>query len=142
MGRPRRATSSAPASVLDVVPACASALTTAQRLTERAARAGFGWSDLAPIWAKVQEELDELRAEIRGGDRGRAAAELGDVLFSVVNLARWLDADAEAALRATNAKFRCRFGRIEESARRRGRPLTSLRLAEMERLWRRAKTLA
>ena len=114
-------------------------LATAQQLTKHAARVGFNWPDIAQVWGKLQEELTELEAEIRGGNRSGIAAELGDVLFAVVNLARWLDVDAEGALRATNAKFRYRFSAIEQGARASGRPLAALRLDEMELLWVQAK---
>jgi uncharacterized protein YabN with tetrapyrrole methylase and pyrophosphatase domain len=97
--------------VLDTVPASLSDLATAQKLTEQAARVGFDWPDLDQVWGKLQEEVAELEAEIRAAD------ELGDVLFSIVNLARWLNLDAENALRRTNAKFRYRFSAIEQGAR-------------------------
>jgi uncharacterized protein (TIGR00730 family) len=129
-------------SILDNIPADLSDLATAQQLTMHAARVGFNWRNLGQIWEKIQEELAELEAELRSGDRNSIAAELGDVLFAVANLARWLGLDAEGALRATNSKFRSRFNTIERGARALGRSVPELGFEEMEALWAQAKRQA
>lgn len=126
--------------LLDDVPLALPALLRAQKLQRRAARVGFDWPVLAPVLAKVEEELDEVRAEISAGaDADRLAGEIGDLLFAVVNLARHLGVDGEAALRATNAKFEHRFAAIERSLAMDGRRLEDASLDEMEALWQRAK---
>jgi MazG family protein len=126
--------------LLDDVPLALPALVRAQKLQRRAARVGFDWPELAPVLAKVEEELDEVRAEIGAGAAAdRLAGELGDLLFAVVNLARHLGVDGEAALRATNAKFERRFAAIERSLAGDGRRLEDASLDEMEVLWQRAK---
>ena len=85
---------------------------------------------------KISEEVEEVR---RASDPNEVAAEIGDLLFALVNLARWKKVDAESALRGTNSKFRKRFAYIEQGARDQGRDLTSLSLEEMESLWQEAK---
>ena len=107
----------------------------------RAARVGFDWPALAPIMDKVMEELGELRREMEAGSPApRVKAELGDVLFSVVNLARRLDVDAEGALRDANARFEGRFRRVEALLRAQGKDPKSASLAEMDALWDQAKS--
>jgi tetrapyrrole methylase family protein/MazG family protein/ATP diphosphatase len=103
-------------SVLDDVPVGLPALTRAVKLTKRAARANFDWPDAAGVWTKLDEELGELREAQRGGNADEVAAELGDVLFVLANLARKLGVDPEAALRGTNAKFERRFRHVEARA--------------------------
>ena len=117
------------------------ALTAAYRLTQKAAGVGFDWPDAEAVVAKLEEELAELRAELRRAPRERAALaeELGDLLFTAANLARQLDVDAEAALARANLKFRARFGAVEAGLAARGRPLGEATLAEMDELWERAK---
>jgi ATP diphosphatase len=126
--------------LLDDVPLALPALLRAQKLQRRAARVGFDWGELAPVLGKLEEELGELRAELAAGAaQGRVADELGDLLFAAVNLARHLGVDAEAALRATNARFERRFGVIEQTLAAAGRRLEDASLDEMEALWQRAK---
>jgi nucleoside triphosphate diphosphatase len=127
--------------LLDDVPLALPALARAQTLQRRAARVGFDWPELAPVFAKVEEELAEVRAELAdGADGDRLADEIGDLLFAVVNLARHLSVDGEAALRATNAKFERRFGAIENALSAQGRRLEDASLDEMEALWQQAKS--
>jgi XTP/dITP diphosphohydrolase len=90
-----------------------SALAGAMTISRRAAAAGFEWDDLAGVWAKVDEELDELRQALAQGDPAHAQSELGDVLFTLVNLARWSNLDPEAGLAGTNRRFLDRFSRVE-----------------------------
>ena len=115
------------------------ALTRALKLQAKAGRVGFDWNDPLAVLAKIREEADEIEAEIAAGNRADAAAEVGDLLFAVVNLARHLDADPEAVLRATNRKFERRFGAIEQALAERGTTPASSSLAEMDALWDRAK---
>jgi MazG family protein len=128
------------ASVLDDVPLALPALTRAQKLQRRAARVGFDWPEAAQVLAKIEEEIGEIRAELAtAAPRERLAGEVGDLLFAVVNLARHLGLDGEAALRATNAKFERRFRAIENALRARGQRLEDASLDEMEALWQQAK---
>jgi len=132
------------ASLLDGVPRSLPALTAAYRMTQKAAGVGFDWPDAAAVLAKVDEEVAELRAELGGdGDTEGASAavreEVGDLLFTVANLARKLGFDPEAALAAANRKFRRRFGEIERRLAESGRDLADADLAEMDALWNRIK---
>ncbi|NWF79249.1 MAG: nucleoside triphosphate pyrophosphohydrolase [Chloroflexi bacterium] len=127
------------ASALDGVPPTLPALAAAQKLGKKAARAGFNWADVAQVWAKLQEELDELAVAAAAGDPRHAAEELGDALFVATRLADWLGLDAEAALREANAKFRRRFTALEAAAAARGRPLAAMELDELLALWDEAK---
>jgi ATP diphosphatase len=128
------------AGLLDDVPRALPALVRAEKLQQRAARAGFDWPDLSPVLAKVDEELRELRAEIDAdATRRRLADELGDVLFACVNLARHLGVDPEASLRGTNARFETRFRWIEVTLARRGLRPEDVGLDELDRLWNAAK---
>jgi ATP diphosphatase len=126
---------------LDGVPLALPALMRAAKLGRRAARVGFDWPDAAGSRAKVAEELGELDAALAAGGAASPAVldELGDLLFAVVNLSRHLALDAEAALRAANAKFERRFRRMEQLAAQRRLTLTRLSLEEWEALWREAK---
>jgi len=108
----------------------------AMAISRKAAAAGFEWDDLAGVWGKVHEELDELMEAVASGDRAHAQEELGDVLFTLVNVARWCDLDPEEGLAGTNRRFLERFGRVEAAL---GGDLTGRSLAELEALWRQAK---
>ena len=124
-------------SLLDDVPAALPGLSRAVKLQRRAAHVGFDWSEAAPIFAKLDEEIEELRREMRGpsADKARLEDELGDVLFVIANLARHLGVDPEAAIRSTNSKFTARFKWMEKNA-----DLDKLSLAEMEQQWEQAKS--
>ena len=91
------------------------ALTRALKLQQKAGKVGFDWNDPKAVLAKIREETDEIEAELAAGDAGQVVGEIGDLLFVVVNLARHLDVDPEAALRATNLKFERRFAAIEDA---------------------------
>ncbi|HYE47715.1 MAG TPA: nucleoside triphosphate pyrophosphohydrolase [Caulobacter sp.] len=127
------------AGVLADVPAGLPALTRAVKLTKRAGRVGFDWPSPAEVIAKLHEELDELQAEIAGGDKEKMRQEMGDLLFVVANLARKLDIEPEDALRATNAKFARRFAFIEAELAKDQRTPEQSDLAEMDGLWNAAK---
>jgi ATP diphosphatase len=139
--RDRARASGEPPGVLAGVPLALPALARAQKLQQRAARVGFDWPDSAGVLAKIEEELAEIRAELAiDGARQRLADEVGDLLFAVVNLARHLEVDAEAALRQASAKFERRFQAIEQAVRATGRKLEDASLDELEALWQHAKT--
>jgi ATP diphosphatase len=121
------------------VPAALPALTRALKLQVKASKVGFDWNDPLAVLAKIREEADEIAAALASGKRREAAAETGDLLFAVVNLARHLGADPEAALRATNVKFERRFGFIERALAAQGKTPAQSSLAEMDALWNAAK---
>ncbi len=124
------------ASALDGVAIPLPALTRAEKLQKRAARIGFDWPEAAPVIAKIEEELAELRAEMGGGtSRARLEEEMGDLLFAVANLARHLKIDPETALRRGNHKFEDRFRRMEKRLRGQGRDPAASSLDEMEAAW-------
>jgi len=125
-------------SILDAVPRGLPALMEAGKLGSKAASVGFDWPDAAPVFEKLDEELNELRTAIDRNNSAEQQEELGDVLFTVVNLARKLGLQAEFALRSSNAKFRRRFQEMEVSSGN-AQPLDQLSANELEELWNRAK---
>ena len=126
-------------SLFSGVPASLPALLGAYRLTQKAAGVGFDWPDAAAVLAKVDEETSELREALAAGDREATREEVGDLLFTLANLARKLDVDPEAALAATNRKFRHRFEQVEKGLAARGKSTAEATLAEMDALWEAAK---
>ena len=126
-------------SLLDDVPTVLPALSRAAKLQKRAARVGFDWPEALPILDKLREEQDELLEAMSTGDEAALQEELGDLLFTVVNLARHLDVNPEDALRAANQKFERRFRFIEQALREAGRPIENCTLAELDALWGEAK---
>jgi MazG family protein len=132
----------APASVLANIPLALPALSRASKIGKRAAQVGFEWPDILGALDKVREEIDELRVEIEAGANTLAVEqEVGDVLFSIVNVARYMQVDPERALRGTNMKFERRFRFIEDALRSRGRTPDQATLEEMDALWDEAKRL-
>jgi len=134
------------ASLLDGVSSKAPALMEAHQLSTKAARVGFDWQHIEDIFAKIQEEMDELRAAIvvhqeskSEADHARVREEVGDLLFAVTNIARHLQVEPEAAMKLTNRKFRRRFGHIEESLRGRGVEFEATTIDQLEALWQEAK---
>ena len=123
-------------SVLSGVPKALPALVKAMRLQEKAKQVGFEWEHKEQVWEKVEEEIAELKKEV---DPGRIEEEFGDVLFSMVNYARFLSIDAENALERTNKKFIQRFSQMEETALNEGRDLHKMSLGEMDEIWNRIK---
>ena len=121
------------------VPVATTALTRALKLQDKAGKVGFDWNDPLAVLSKIREECDEIEAEIAAGARDKAAAEVGDLLFAVVNLARHLDADPETTLRAANHKFVRRFTSIEQALAAEGKRPQDATLAEMDALWDAAK---
>jgi ATP diphosphatase len=127
------------AGALAGVPVGLPALSRALKLQAKAGNVGFDWNDPRAVLAKIREEADEIEHELAAGNRTTAAAEIGDLLFAVVNLARHLDVDPEATLRATNYKFERRFAAIERALADRGKTPQAATLEEMDELWNEAK---
>ena len=125
--------------VLSGVPSALPSLIKAYRIQDKARNVGFDWADKQDVWAKVHEELEELEAELRCEDKQRSTEELGDFLFSVINAARLYKLNPDNALEMTNQKFIRRFNYIEQHSIRIGKPLTSMSLEEMDKLWNEAK---
>ena len=123
-------------SALDGAPRSMPALAYCQTISRRAARAGFEWPDMQGVLDKLREELDELQAAQTDAEREH---ELGDLLFSLANVARWLDVDAESALRSANQRFSRRFAHMEEASRARNIPFETLSMEAKEALWQQAK---
>jgi ATP diphosphatase len=121
------------------VPRNLPALTRALKLQEKAGKVGFDWNDPHAVLAKIREEADEIARALASGDGQEAAAETGDLLFAVVNLARHIGADPEAALRGANVKFERRFAFIEQSLAANGKTPEQSSLSEMDELWEAAK---
>jgi len=138
-GEERKQRGDAPKPLLASVPRNMPALVEAQQIASKAAGAGFDWDNVEQVIAKLHEELDELRRAREGRDPAEIEDEVGDMLFVIVNIARFLKVDPEQALRGTNAKFRRRFGYVEERLAGRGRKLTDSHIDEMEELWQEAK---
>jgi ATP diphosphatase len=126
-------------SLFSGVPASLPALLGAYRLTQKAAGVGFDWPDAAPVLDKVEEEIDEVRQALAAGEKEAVREEIGDLLFTLANLARKLDVDPEAALAGTNRKFRRRFAKIEEGLAAQGKTAAEATLEEMDALWEAAK---
>ncbi|KZX58852.1 nucleoside triphosphate pyrophosphohydrolase [Halioglobus sp. HI00S01] len=125
--------------ILADVPVALPALPRAQKLQKRAASVGFDWPDVEPVLEKLEEEIGELRAALREGEAAEIESEMGDVLFSGVNLARHLKLDAETTLRRASSKFEQRFQAMEKIARKNGESLDQLDEAALDALWERAK---
>jgi ATP diphosphatase len=115
------------------------ALARALKLQQKAGKVGFDWNDPKAVLAKIREEADEIRGELDAGHKDKVAAEIGDLMFAVVNLARHLDVDPESALRATNFKFERRFAAIEDALAAVGKTPAQATLGEMDALWDQAK---
>lgn len=126
-------------SVLDGVPKGLPALMSAQKLQHKAAKVGFDWDDIAPVWDKIKEEIDELKEAHTEGNANHIEEELGDVLFSVVNLARFLKVDAELALMNCNRKFKKRFGYVEKMVEKSGKKWSEYTLGALDSLWETSK---
>ena len=126
-------------SVLEGVPKSLPALVKAARIQEKVAGVGFDWDCKDDVFAKIKEELDELHAEVENQDKDETEKELGDVLFSIINYARFLKINPENALERTNKKFIQRFQYLEKEAEKRQKSLKDMTLSEMESFWQEAK---
>ena len=120
---------------LDGVPETLPALTRAQRLQEKASYTGFDWEKIEQVWEKIHEEIQELKEAQSSGNKAHTEEEIGDVIFSVVNLARFLNISAESALRKTNRKFITRFKAVETEFKKRGKKMEDSNLEEMDEIW-------
>ena len=121
--------------LLDGVPKKLPALTRARRIQEKAANVGFDWKKIQPVWGKVEEELEELREVVSEKDPEKIKDEMGDVLFSLVNLSRFLEISPEDALRMTISKFENRFAKVEKELKKRGKEFSDSNLEEMDEIW-------
>jgi XTP/dITP diphosphohydrolase len=128
-------------SVLEGVPKGLPALVKASRIQDKAKGVGFDWEEPQQVWEKVQEELQELQAEVQANNPDALEAEFGDVLFSLINYARFLKINPEDALERTNKKFISRFQYLEQKAEQLGKSLSEMSLAEMDVFWNEAKKL-
>ena len=124
---------------LERIPAYLPALMKAQKIQKKAALVGFDWDDIEDVHKKVKEEYKELLDECKSGNIKYIKEELGDLLFSIVNLARFLKVDPEEALNMTNAKFIKRFDFVEQGAIKLNKRLEDMTLEEMDKLWEKAK---
>lgn len=126
-------------SVLSGVPDALPSVIKAYRIQDKARNVGFDWSEKEDVWSKVREELNELEAELRNGNKDSAERELGDFIFSIINAARLYNLNPDNALEFTNQKFIRRFNYIENHSIKSGKPLTDMTLEEMDKLWNEAK---
>lgn len=126
-------------SILEGVPKSLPALVKASRIQDKAASAGFDWDRSEQVFEKVQEEIEELHEEVLKKDSTKIEAEFGDVLFSLINYARFIDVDPESALERTNKKFIKRFQYLEEAAKNNGESLKDMTLAQMDVYWNESK---
>ncbi|MFZ9588989.1 MAG: nucleoside triphosphate pyrophosphohydrolase [Chitinophagaceae bacterium] len=127
-------------SILSGVPRSLAPLVQAMRIQEKAKQVGFEWDNKEQVWKKVEEEANELKAEVQAMDEGKGSVEkmeeeMGDLLFSIVNYARFLNIDPDQALARTNKKFMKRFQAMEEVVAAEGKQMTDLNLAEMDAIW-------
>lgn len=122
-------------SILSGVPKSLPALVKAMRLQEKVKQVGFEWENITQVWDKVMEETEELQEAVRNNDQGKIEEEFGDLVFSMINYARFLKVDAENALELTNKKFISRFTQMEKIAAANGKTLDELTLSEMDDLW-------
>ncbi len=128
-------------SVIDGVPIQMPALLRAHRLQDKAAKVGFDWNHIDDVWGKVKEEIGELEYAVNYGTKEKMEDEFGDVLFSLVNYARFVKVNPEDALRKTIAKFESRFHFIEEQLSKNGKKITEASLEEMDKYWNESKSL-
>ena len=126
-------------SVLDGVPLNLPSLTRARRIQEKASSVGFDWNDFLPIWGKIKEETEELHEAIELNEKEKIIDEMGDLLFSIVNLARFMDIDPESSLRHTIKKFENRFKKVEKTLESDGKKMKDSTLEEMDTIWNKVK---
>lgn len=128
-------------SVLEGVPKSLPSMVKATRIQEKARGIGFDWEETHQVWDKVHEELGELKVEVEKNDKSKIEDEYGDLLFSLINLGRFLKVDPESALERTNKKFIKRFMHLESRAAEQNTPLADMTLSEMDKFWEEAKKL-
>ena len=128
-------------SVLDGVPISLPSMVKAYRMQEKVKGVGFDWENADEVWKKVIEEIEELKDEVKNGDPQKKEDEFGDLMFSLINYARFINVNPEDALERTNKKFAKRFQYIEEQAKKNDKPLKEMTLEEMDAFWNEAKGL-
>ena len=128
-------------SVLEGVPKSLPALVKATRIQDKVKGIGFEWDNEQQVWDKVQEEIGELKEELDKGDKAKIEEEFGDVLFSLINYARWIDVNPEDALAKTNQKFIRRFQWMEEETKKDGKSIAEMELTEMDMYWEKSKSI-
>ena len=128
-------------SVLEGVPKSLPALIKANRIQDKVSGVGFDWEEPNQVWEKVQEELSELNEEIKKGTKDTIESEFGDVLFSMINYARFINVNPENALEKTNKKFINRFQFLEKAAKKEGKELADMTLSEMDVYWEQSKKM-
>lgn len=128
-------------SVLEGVPKSLPAMVKATRIQDKAKGVGFDWEKTEQVWEKVKEELNELNEEVIKGNTHQIENEFGDVLFSLINYARFIGVNPEDALERTNKKFIKRFQFLEEEVKKQGKEISNLKLSEMDEIWEKAKTI-
>ena len=128
-------------SVLEGVPKSLPAMIKANRIQDKVSGVGFDWEEPFQVWEKVQEEISELNEEIKKGAKNSIESEFGDVLFSMINFARFIGVNPENALEKTNKKFINRFQYLEKSAKKEGKKLSEMTLSEMDVYWEQSKKL-
>ena len=128
-------------SVLEAVPKSLPAVVKANRIQDKVAGVGFDWEEPSQVWEKVQEEITELNEEIKKGSKNSIESEFGDVLFSMINFARFIDVNPENALEKTNKKFINRFQYLEKAAKKEGKELSEMTLSEMDVYWELSKKI-
>lgn len=126
-------------SILEGVPDSLPAINKAYRMQQKTAKVGFQWDKIEEVWEKVEEETQELKEAVAENDKSKSEEELGDLLFALINYARYLNIDPEAALEKTNQKFKRRFEFIEMKAKENGKDLQNMTLSEMDTFWDMAK---
>ncbi len=126
-------------SVIEGIPRGLPAMVKAMRLQEKAKQVGFEWENKEQVWEKVEEENKELLEAVKSGDKDKMEDELGDVFFSLINFARFLQLDADNALERTNKKFISRFNKMEQEALKDGKDLQQMTLEEMDSIWNKIK---
>jgi len=128
------------AKTIPYIPEAMPALMRANKIQKKAAKVGFDWNDVSGALEKAKEEFEELRAEIKKGDKTASENEMGDLLFAVVNICRFLEIDPEVALNKTNSKFVTRFDFVEKKLKEQGKAPEQSNLAEMDKLWEQSKS--
>ncbi len=127
-------------SVLEGVPKSLPAMVKATRIQDKVKGIGFEWEKQEEVWEKVEEEIAELKAEVNGGNKEKIEEEFGDVIFSLINYARWIDINPEDALAKTNRKFIKRFEWMEEETKKDGKSISEMSLTEMDVYWEQSKS--
>ena len=128
-------------STLSGVPKTLPALVKAYRIQDKARGVGFDWDNIEQVWEKVEQEIEELKVELKAGNKKKTEQEFGDVLFSLINYSRFIDVNPETALERTNKKFIQRFQYIEQEVKKQKKDMREMTLEELDKIWNEAKKL-